>query len=977
MTTEQTNTIKTILEQVDLFKNNPAGIKRVVYNQLRAITEGKINIVDPTTPFNSLLESACVLTSAFMVEHETSLRKQYPSLAQTEDDLYLHMSDKDYIDRFASPALTRFHLLIDLNELKSKLVLDPLTGIRKVVIPRNSEFIIADTTFSLQYPIEIKQLSHGGFQVVYDATEVSPLQTLHTNLVDWSIQTVSVNKQELLHLEFDTYQFNIRSYKGDLLISSGYRKRHAFDDQFYHARVYFSNNATNNEWQEIYTTHSDQVYDPNTATAVLTVYQGELEVMIPQIYFTTNLVSGSIRIDIYQTKGPVSMILENYKPSAFSANFILIDKNKITPEIAAFQSIQSVFPYANKTVYGGKDALPFSKLRDKVIKNSIGANELPITNVQIESALDASGFDIVKNVDVITNRQFLATRLLPKPFDDKLVTAASASIGSLIASMDQLKTNTLVRDNGARLTIVPEMLFENKNGIIKVLNQNDLTALSTLSKEDLVKKVNNQNYLYTPFHYVLDSSENSFEVRPYYLNKPQALSTQFISQNDTTQLQVSTGTYKLVKTLTGYKLYIEVISNEAYKALDDSLVHLQLAFTPEGENTKAYLNGQIVGLTDTGERLFEFDISSRFDIDHKDHIWFNSFSILNPGLYKLSSTLDKSFTLLHSTSALLDSSWSSHQEDGELGLYLLPARIAFITKETIQLKFGTALTNLWSSARSIVAASAYQTYTTDLPAVYDNDVFERDPVTGSAFTFDINGNIVYNVLHHAGDPVLDANNQPVYKHRIGDIILDSDNKPLAISENTVMRQLDMLFIEGCYYFADDTAANIYKETIVDAMADWISIDLQHLNDRLLEQTHIYYYPKMTMGNITVMNESGAVTSMEASQSFHIRLYVPESTYENESLRKELSVSTIRSIDEHLKNSTISVSALTSELKTLYSNDVIGFDVAGFGKDNKTLIVSVLNDSDRFAIKKKLQAQPDGKLIVTESVMIDFIKHNLN
>ena len=977
MTTEQTNTIKTILEQVDLFKNNPAGIKRVVYNQLRAITDGKINIVDPTTPFNSLLESACVLTSAFMVEHETSLRRQYPSLAQTEDDLYLHMSDKDYIDRFASPALTRFHLLIDLVELKSKLVLDPSTGIRKVVIPRNSEFTIAETTFSLQYPIEIKQLSHGGFQVVYDASELSPLQTLHTNLVDWSIQTVSVNKQELLHLEFDTYQFNIRSYKGDLLVSAGYRKRHAFDDQFYHARVYYSNNTTNNEWLEIYTTHSDQVYDPSKVTASLSVYQGELEVMIPQIYFTTNQISGSIRVDIYQTRGPVSMILENYRPSAFSANFILIDKNKITPEIAAFQSIQSVFPYANKTVYGGKDPLVFTKLREKVIKNSIGANELPITNVQIESALDTSGFDIVRNVDVITNRQFLATRLLPKPFDDKLITAASASIETLIASMDQLKTNILVQDNGQRLTIVPEMLFENQNGIIKVLNQTELTSLIALSPEDLVKKVNTQNYLYTPFHYVLDSNENSFEVRPYYLNKPQALSTQFISQNDSTQLQVSTGTYKLVKTLTGYKLYVEVISNETYKALDDSLVHLQLAFTPEGENNRAYLNGQIVGLTDTGERLFEFDLSSRFDIDSKDHIWLNSFSILNAGSYKLPSTLNNHFNLFYSTSALLDSSWSPRQEDNELGLYLLPPQIAFITKETIELQFGVSLSNLWSSARSIPAASPYQRHTVDIPAVYESDVFERDPVTGSAFTFDANGNIVYQILHHAGDPVLDNNGQPTYQYRAGDIILDANNKPLPVSESTVVRQLDMLFIEGCYYFADDTAAAIYKQSVVDTMAEWISLDLQRLNDRLLEQTNIYYYPKMTMGNVTVMNESGVITTMEANQSFHIRLYVPENTYNNENLRKELSISTIKCIDEHLKNTTISVSALTSELKKLYSNDVTGFDVAGFGKDNKTLMASVLNDSDRFAIKKKLQAQPDGKLIVTESVMIDFIKHNLN
>ena len=390
---EETGTIKSILEQVDLYKNNPAGIKRVVYNHLRAITDGKVNIVDPTTPFNTLMESACVLTSAFMHEHEVGLRRPYASLAQTEDDLYYHMSDKDYIDRFASPAVTRFQLLIDLKELESKLVLDPATGIKKVTIPRNSEFIVADTVFSLQYPIDIKQLVHGGYQVVYDASEVSPLQTLSTNLVDWSIRTVSVNKQELMHLEFDVHQFQVSSVKGPLNVSVGYNKQLTFKDQFYYARVYFQNASTGNEWQEMHVTHSDQVYDATKPTAVLKVYQNTLNVVVPQIYFTSNLVSGSIRTDIYHTKGPVNMILTNYKPSSFSANFILVDKNKTTPEIAAFQSIQSIFPYATTTVVGGKDAITYEKLRERVIKNSIGDRELPITNVQISSALENSGLD--------------------------------------------------------------------------------------------------------------------------------------------------------------------------------------------------------------------------------------------------------------------------------------------------------------------------------------------------------------------------------------------------------------------------------------------------------------------------------------------------------------------------------------------------------------------------------------------------------
>lgn len=970
-----TNTsIKTVIDQVALYKNNPAGIKRVVYDHLRNILDEKVDIVDPTTPFTSLMESACVLTSAFMVEHEAGLRKQYASLAQTEDDLYYHMSDKDYIDRFASPAMTRFNLLIDLEELKEKLVLDPNTGIKKVVIPRNSEFVINDVVFSLQYPIEIKQLTHGGFQVVYDTTVTSPLQSLTTNVVDWSIRTVSVNQQQMMHLEFDVYQFSIVSYKGDLISSSGYKKKLSYKDQYYYCRVYYKNSQTNNEWTEMYTTHTDQVYDNNKPTAVLKVYYNSVEVMIPQVYFTSNLVSGGIRVDIFQTKGPVNMILENFKPSSFTANFILIDKDEVTEEISAFRSIQSVFPYASKTVSGGKDAIEFATLRERVIKNSIGAKDLPITNVQIETSLENSGFDIVKNVDVITNRQFLATKLLPKPFDEKLITAASASIETLIGSMDQIRVHSKVKDNGNRITIVPEMIFENNNGIISIVSANDEQALSSLDPDVLAKTVNERNFLYTPFHYVLDTTSSSFSVRPYYLDNPTAVSCQFVSQNDTTQLQVNTGTYKLVKTTEGFKLYVEVVSNQNYKDLDDSLVHVQLSFVPHGESNQAYLNGRLIGLTDEGERLFEFDIGSRFDIDKDDLIVLNSFNILSAGTYDLSSALDNTFQLYYSTSALMDASWVSRSEDSELGLYLLPSRIAFITKENIELKFGYALKNLWASARSIPAVSAYQTYDHNMPAVYDDDVYAIDTTTGSIFSFDASGNIVYNLLHAKGDPILDAQGMPVYKYRIGDTIRDSDNNPVPVSENSVVRQFDIMFIEGCYYFATDVASVVYKDSIVSTIVDWIIVDLYTLSQQLLEQTELFYYPKMTMGSIRIMNDKGVVSSIEANQSFIVNLYVSETTYENEDLRNELKISTINTIDNHLKGSTISVSTLTSLLKDVYSTDVIAFNVSGFGPNQDIQMLTVLNEGERFAIKKKLSAQADGKLIVTEAVEVNFTQH---
>lgn len=971
---DQSVSVNTMTEQFRLYKNNPAAIKKVIYDTIESMSANEINVVDPTTPFNMLMESACVLTTAFMQEHEAALRKQYPSMAQTVEDLYLHMSDKDYIDRFASPAKTKFNLLIDVKELEKKLVLNPATGIRQVTIPKNSEFNIEDTVFSLQYPIDIKQLVHKGYQITYDTSEVSPLQRLETNVVPWSKRVFTVNNQEMLHLEFDVYQFDIASYKGDLLTSTGYKKRHKFADQFYFARVYFKNNATLDQWQEILTTHSDQVYDPQTPTAALKVIGSELEVTIPQVYLTTGLISGSLRVDIYQTKGALTLLLENYKPSAFSANFILIDKSKTTAEVAAFQSMGSVFAYANQTVHGGKNAISFAQLRQRVLSNAIGQKQLPITNVQVNTALENIGFDIVKNVDVITNRQFLATRDLPEPFDDKLITAASASIETFITSIDQLRTHSQVKDNGERVTIVPEMLFENVNGIIKSVTESEAFNLAAGPKDDLIVAVSQRNFLYTPFHYVLDTTNNNFELRPYYLNGPRTEPIGFVSQNDLTGLQVNTGDHQLVKTATGYKLYIETVSNQDFKDLDDQTVFVQLAFTPYNESSKAYLNGTLISNTETDERLFEFDITSEFDIDSNNNIFLTSFDILTSGSFKLPCPLQGEFEIYYSTSAPMPGNWAARTEDAELGRFLLPPSSSFITKEQITLTFGKVLDNLWASARTIPSASPYMTYSSNVYALYEEDVYERDE-EGRIFTLDNSGNITYNQLHSKGDVVLNANNEPVIKHKAGDVIFDQYGMPLPIGQNTLVRQMDMMFIQGCYYFSTDTVAVTYRDTITDIVVNWITEDLKDIGLQLLEQTQIYYYPKMSIGNIKAITNSGSVVSLRADQEMNVRLYVPEMTYNNSSLRERLSQQTIKQIDKHFRNSTISVSTLTSELKELYQNDVIAFNVKGFGVDNDIQVLSTLNDSDHFSIKKTLRKQPDGKLIVTEAVTVDFLLHN--
>ena len=967
-----------LTREISKYRYNAAGIQRVVLTNLREILNNEYDIVDATSPFVMLMESSCVNTAAFMVENFANNRKQYPAVAQTVDDLYLHMSDKDYIDRFATPATTRFSLLINKAELLAKMVLDPSTGIRKVTIPRHSEFIVAGVIFSLQYPIDIKQLSHGGLEVVYDVTVTSPLQTLTTNTVDKEERTLSSNNEEVLYLEFDVSQFFITSVKGDLNSATGYNKSIAFRDDFYYARVFFKTGTTGSVWKEMYTTHSDQVYDPKTPTALLKVGTGELQVTVPQIYFTSGLVGGSIRVDIYQTKGALNMTLDNYKPSSFEANWKTIDDAEANVYVSALRNINSIFAYSTQPIASGKAALTFEQLRQRVIQNTIGALDQPITGVQITTALQNKGYEIVRNVDTATKRVFFATKPLPKPLDTKLITEAAASIETLIVTMQQASAHALAKRSSFanRVILTPDIVYRNENGVISMVEAATIDSLKAGPVDELTKSVNANNYLYSPFHYVLDATDTVFDVRAYYLSLPQALSSTFVNQNDTTQLQVNTYRYNFIKVNDGYRLLVETKSNEAYRNLDDSMVHVQLAFKPANEELMCYLSGTLAGKTNAGERVFEFALRTNFDVDSSDNIWIDSFSMLVQNPRAFASALKNDFTIHYSTSALMGSTWQAHAIDSDLGKFQLPNRIAAITQEKIRLLFGSRLQNLWTSNRSIPSTSPLKTYDADVYQIYNEDVYEADPVTGSIFHFDINGEIAYNTLiAKKGDQVINpATGLPVIKHRKGDVILDLNGLPIATGENMVGRQIDMFFVEGSYYFATDVASSNYREYIVSTVVDWVTNDLVKIDKVLLEQTDIYFYPKTSMGNIRVVIENGTQAVIEAGQSLSVKLYVSEEVFKNAALRTALTENTIRILDTELKKTTVAVSTMTASLRSAYGDDVVGFQVTGLGGIRNIQMFTILEGSDRCSIRKRLTALPDGKLIVQEAIDVEFVSH---
>lgn len=968
------DSLSAFLDNMAGYQYQPALIQKDALDYLNVLLNGQVDVVDASNPFVFSMEMAAVMTSGAMAKDQTRTRLQYPSVAQTPTDLYPHMSDWDYIDIFAKPSTTTLGFAFSKDELVGKMVLDPTTGISMIVIPRNSTVTVAGIVFTLQYPIQIRQLQHGGLQVMYDATEVTPLQALTTNVIDWEIRRVG--GIDMLYFEIPLYQMTLTSQSAPATAAQTFKMVYQMTYSYYFTRVWYQN--SDGTWTEMLTTMTPEVFDVTKPTAVIAVTGQVVTVTIPNIYMTSGQLGATkIRCDFYETQGDLSVDMGAYPSSSFIAKWTAVDTNDLTAFTAPMNSLQIVQIMGDSVTLGGAAALDFGTLRDRVINNATGPINLPITPAQIQAKLNENGYSIVKNVDNITNRTYLATKPMPTPTNPELITAAAASIETITTTMTQLAGLSTVVDNGASVTITPDTIYKNVNGVIQVAPASEVAALLALAPSQRALGVNSYDYFYTPWHYVLDTTGIEFAVRPYYLDSPNAITTIFQDDNDTTGLQVSSGAYALQRTATGYQLVVKTASSAAYQALPDNQVAVQLAFVPVGEQDPAYINGVLQGLDPTsGERVFTFDLSTTFNIDSNDDMEFSKFFMFTTDARIVKAALTTQFNLLWSTSAPMDpTTYKAKPFDQMLGLFLIPISSVGVQFEKIRLQFGSSLTTLWARARSVIGATPYQVYATDVPRLYTEDIYATD-ANGSYITF-VNGVPTSTILHHKGDPQLDAQGNVVLDHHAGDVVTDAGGAPVPGGQRDLERQLDLMLIEGAYYFATDSAATGYRQELVNTVLSWLLNDLVPMQQILLEQTEIYFYPQATMGDIYVINQNGLKVGVPAGQSFQLTLYVSPQSAQNTDLTTQLTTAAINTLQTQLQNATFAIDVALDALKSVFGSDVIAQQLAIVTGAVNMPVFTVVDDSTRCGLKKVLVAQGDNSLIVAEAVTVVFVPYNPN
>jgi hypothetical protein len=102
--------------------------------------------------------------------------------------------------------------------------------------------------------------------------------------------------------------------------------------------------------------------------------------------------------------------------------------------------------------------------------------------------------------------------------------------------------------------------------------------------------------------------------------------------------------------------------------------------------------------------------------------------------------------------------------------------------------------------------------------------------------------------------------------------------------------------------------------------------------------------------------------------------VHKRVFDNDPLRKQLEAKTIQTIQTFFTREALSISELTSELRRVYSGDVLSVYVTGLGGNNNANAITLLNANERCSLKKRVHILDSGEFTVREDVTIDFFEH---
>lgn len=955
ITNYRPDTIRGLEDDLHKYKHDPSQVQRAILN--RVVSH---NITNPTNPFIFLLESTIASHSAAATDHFFTLRKEYASMAIDRQDLYLHMADADYQDRWAAPSTAEFSVIIEYDSLMF-VMQDHLQDFRykSAIIARDTEVMIGDLVFTMENAVEIREYKNG----VITASHMDDRLTHFNRIRRTEIKVTKLrlqNNRDMITFEIDIRQLIKKPHYYTREISMEFTKEIPFDAQFLRLDAYHRKPGST-DWLPVRTTHTQETYTTDLPIFVVSVRESSVIVSLPDIFSAIpDMISNELRIDVLSTSGDVHADLGDYAFESFSHHIRAIDEPlDWGPRQEAFAKCSCVF-VSKGTVTGGRSEISFEELRDRVVYNNVEESKIPITKVDTKFLGLDIGFDVDVVVDDLTKRIFRATKSMPSARHEKLLTPGSSLVASYIFNLNQSHTKKGLLTFPGRMTIRENTIFSHLNGLTELVSERSWRAIHSETPETVRDEYLAAGLTYTPFLYAIDVTMREMAVGVYNMSTPGLLRISHVKKNSSLGRDINTKTSKVYFGVNRINLTLSIppVANIPSVPLGELL--LQVSFLSADDGQRYWVRSYA-----------DHDDSATFTVSIK------TFWEIDPimGAVRVFDVWDSFGDSRSTWLSLSDNIVITYGSDSrpevfkDEGLIIYNDKIerlggCGISSESAKLSIGEDVEWLWKNYRSSDYSPREATYRNYKVLVYPEDVYWLDPKTGSSIILDTDNCVATRrLLHHRGDPILDADGELQYEYRVGDLI---PRYPGDYSSKHLFRSVDLLLFDAAYLLGQDPIYDIYRDVQANEVAGWSDNQLTQANEVVLEQSWMYFHPKNTMGHGYT-----ALGVMELQVGIAVELNVPDTVAESTSLKRTISKAIIIELDRVFTSGAVSMSSIYLSLREVYESSIYSMDVKL--KGGELLSTTLVDGISAMALKKVLRVRENGTLEIAEDVDIFFNK----
>ena len=954
--------------------NSPMNIAAMALDEIHDRLNGTRIIADPNSPFCHLLEFGSSISAMTIQAIEEKFPLLYAQRAQSMEDLFMHMSDYDYLSLYATPASTTLRMafpkkyLID-NALKYN------DNYKQVTIPKDTVFMIGKYPFGIYYPINILINNYTRtFTVVYDTTYSNPLHELNKNIVDK--YDITYGSLDYLVIDVPIYQF-ARSTE-ELIIdrSLGFIKKFTYNNQFYAVRVF---NYKNGKYSEMGQSLNQIIYDTSNPTLLLQVMQDiqKLKITIPQIYFDNGDMGSKLFFEFYTTLGPLDIDTTKIAGSNIRVDFAL--KNKDTTEYSAILKnlpFDTIMTLNGNKIIGGSNAITLETLRKRIIHDNL-VHSVPITEDDIAVYLEDNGFYVKKFKDNVTQRIYYAYRILTDT-DGSIIPSMTLQMRMIDSYTDSSKYKGFVNQLDGSITVLPTTLYkyqkETEDAI--PLTIDELDVISKMDKSQLVDTLNNQQYLRSPFHIRFDLNDNNPHAVSYNLMTPSIDKLIFVNENYNISSKIMTYDALIQHMgdgVGGYDVALSVAKSDDLTDVseDDILIYVFV------KTTAGYTIGLRVNyIQKMNERyLYKFHIDTNYHLTENNEISITNFQNENYSLSEHLVPLTSNFYLVHMVRASvlqgvnIEPS-SNAVSNGVPDLYLKD--FVALTRQYITISLGHSLKDVINNNIEIsVGGTKYDTWEYDVEDTYGNDVYARTIDGMLKYTVDDNNGVKLYKEHSIRDTKIDENGNTVYLHRKGEVRYSKNGEPIIAIPSFKRFYTDMMFVDAKVFASERTAELTFTSTLPRILESYFDT-VRNLQKQLLERTTVFFRAVRTAGTATFNIGNGITSTQNIEMSFHIKCYVQSYVKQDVAIQQTITSYICTAIEDAIQTKNINMMDIFSSVKEKLSDYIEHFTLLGINDDTTNQTFIIMDEDAQPSLKRRLVLTEDNILSLSKSLDIEFV-----